>query len=204
MCECLAQHKIEGSATAREAEFGRRLRASEELKITMKLQKAVLGLGGLVLLLGNVCFGQEVKTDYDRAADFSKYRTYCWRKVQTQDALWVDRIKSAVNSALESKGWTQGDSGCDIAILAIEIIRNQQTLNTYYDNFGGGWRWRGFGGFGESTTTVDTYKVGSLVVDLFDTQTKTLVWRGSSTDALSDKSLSARMIWSRSTSVRIL
>jgi hypothetical protein len=154
----------------------------------MKLQKAVFALSGLVLLVGNVCFAQQVKTDYDRSADFSKYRTYCWEKVQTPDPLWVDRIKEAVNSALQSKGWTQAQSGCDIAIVAIEINRNQQTLNTYYDNFGGGWRWRGFGGFGESTTTVDTYKVGSLVVDLFDSNTKDLVWRGSSTDMLSDKS----------------
>jgi hypothetical protein len=154
----------------------------------MKLQKAVFALSGLFLLLGNACFAQQVKTDYDRSADFSKYKTYCWEKVQTQDPLWVDRIKSAVNSALQSKGWTQAESGCDISIIAIEINKNQESLNTYYDNFGGGWRWRGFGGFGESTTTVDTYKVGSLVVDLFDSKTKGLVWRGSSTDMLSDKS----------------
>ncbi|HZC36654.1 MAG TPA: DUF4136 domain-containing protein, partial [Chthoniobacterales bacterium] len=109
-------------------------------------------------------------------------------KVQTQDSLWVDRIKAAVNSALAAKGWTQVESGGDICIMAIEINRNQQTLNTYYNGFGGGWRWRGFGGFGESTTTVDTYKVGTLVVDLFDAKTKTLVWRGVSSDTLSDKS----------------
>jgi hypothetical protein len=69
-----------------------------------------------------------------------------------------------------------------------ENDRDHQTLNTYYDDFGGVWRWRGFGGFGESTTTADTYKVGTLVLDLFDTKTKTLVWRGMSSDILSDKS----------------
>jgi hypothetical protein len=56
------------------------------------------------------------------------------------------------------------------------------------DGLAGGWRWRGFGGFGEATTTVDTYKVGTLVVDLFDAHSKTLIWRGSSSDTLSDKS----------------
>ena len=70
----------------------------------------------------------------------------------------------------------------------MEINRNHQTLNTYYDDFGGGWRWRGFGGFGESTTTSETYTVGTLVVDLFDAKTKTLVWRGVSSGMLSDKS----------------
>jgi hypothetical protein len=43
-------------------------------------------------------------------------------------------------------------------------------------------------GAGESTTTVDTYKVGTLVVDLFETNTKNLVWRGVSSETLSDKS----------------
>ena len=80
------------------------------------------------------------------------------------------------------------ESGGDVAIVAIETTQNQQTLNTFYDGFGGGWRWRGAGGFGNATTTVDNYKVGSLVVDLFDAHTKTIIWRGSSSDTLSDKS----------------
>jgi len=51
---------------------------------------------------------------------------------------------------------------------------------------GGGWRWGG--GFGEATTNVDHYRVGTLVVDLFDARTKKLVWRGSASDTLSNKS----------------
>ena len=46
----------------------------------------------------------------------------------------------------------------------------------------------GFGSFGESTTTFDTYRVGRLVVDLFDAKTKNLVWRGVSNGMLSNKS----------------
>jgi hypothetical protein len=80
------------------------------------------------------------------------------------------------------------DSGGDVALIAVESTQDQQTLNTFYDGFGGGWRWRGFGGFGDSTTTVDTYKVGTLVIDLFDASTKKLIWRGSASDTLSDKS----------------
>jgi hypothetical protein len=53
---------------------------------------------------------------------------------------------------------------------------------------GGGWGWRRFGGggFGDATTTTETYQVGSLVVDLFDAKTKTLIWRSSSSDTLSN------------------
>jgi hypothetical protein len=130
-------------------------------------------------------FGQQVKTDYDRNANFSQYKTYSWEKVQTQDALLVDRVKAAVNAALAAKGWTQVDAGGDVSIMAMETTQNQQTLNTFYDGFGGGWRW---GGFGDATTTTETYKVGTLVVDLFDTKTKNLIWRGSSSDTVSNSS----------------
>ena len=60
--------------------------------------------------------------------------------------VWVDRIKSAVNSALGSKGWTLVDSGGSVSIMALEMNQTHQTLNTYYDGFGGGWGWRGWGG----------------------------------------------------------
>lgn len=141
-----------------------------------------------MLLFAAASFAQQVKTDYDRDANFNQYKTYSWEQVQTQDSLWVDRIKEAVNSVLAAKGWTPVISGGDVAIVAVETTQNQQTLDTFYDNFGGGWGWRGFGGFGESTTTAENYKVGTLVVDLFDAKTRKLIWRGSASDALSNKS----------------
>jgi hypothetical protein len=125
----------------------------------------------------------QVKTDYDHSANFGHYKTYSWEKVQTKDPLMVDRIKDAVNAALAAKGWTQVDSGGDVSVVAMEITKNQQTLNTFYDSFGGGWRW---GGFGDATTTTETYQVGTLVVDLFDAKAKNLIWRGSSSDTLSN------------------
>src|ERR1700726_1790112 len=152
----------------------------------MNMQRTILASVGIALLAASAAFAQQVKTDYDRSANFSQYKTYSWEKVQTQDQLWVDRIKQAVNTALAAKGLTPVESGGDIAIVAIEMTKNQQTLNTFYDGFGGGWRWGG--GFGNATTTVDNYKVGTLVVDLFDANTKQIIWRGSSSDTLSDKS----------------
>src|SRR5438270_12650368 len=108
---------------------------------------------GLTLVLATVSFAQHVKTDYDHSANFGQYKTYSWEKVRTKDPLMVDRIKDAVNTALTAKGWTQVDSGGDVSVVAMEITKNQQTLNTFYDGFGGGWRWRGMGGFGDATTT---------------------------------------------------
>ncbi|MGH2479552.1 MAG: DUF4136 domain-containing protein, partial [Ktedonobacteraceae bacterium] len=39
----------------------------------------------------------------------------------------------------------------------------------------------------DATTYVENYKVGTLVVDMFDTNTKKLIWRGSASDTLSGK-----------------
>src|SRR5260370_11830805 len=128
-------------------------------------------------------FAQQVKPDYAHNANFGQYKTYSWEKVQTKDPLMVDRIKSAVNSALAAKGWMEVPSGGDVEVFAIETTQNQQILDTFYNGFGGGRRWRGFG---DATTTVETYTVGTLVVDLFDAKTEKLIWRSSSSDTLSD------------------
>jgi len=61
--------------------------------------------------------------------------------------------------------------------------RQEKSLNTFYDGFGGGWRWGG--GFGTATTTVDTYEEGTLIVDMFDAKTKQTIWRGTATQRVS-------------------
>jgi hypothetical protein len=156
----------------------------------MKFQRVVFALIGMMFLFAAKSPAQQVKTDYDRSANFAQYKTFSWEHVKTQDPLFVDRIKNAVNSVLVTKGWTEVESGGDVSIVAMQMTQNEQTLNTFYDGFGGGWGWRRFGGggFGEATTTTETYKVGTLVVDLFDAKTKKLLWRGNSSDTLSNNS----------------
>jgi hypothetical protein len=160
----------------------------------MKIKKPLFVLIPLLLCLSSAAssFAIDVKTDFDRGTDFGRYKTFCWQKVETRNPLWIERIKAAVNAALTAKGWSQAESSsaCDVALVAMEIKRDHDTVNTFYNNFGGGWGWRGFGGggFGEATTTTDTYQTGTLIVDLFDAKTKNLVWRGSATDTLSNNS----------------
>jgi len=156
----------------------------------MKLQRMVLILTVMMFAFAGGLSAQQVKTDYDHNANFTQYKTYSWEQVKTKDPLFVDRIKSAVNAALTAKGWTEVPSGGDVSIIAIQTTQDQQTLNTFYDGMGGGWGWRRFGGggFGDATTTTETYQVGTLVIDLFDTKTKQLIWRGTASDTLSNNS----------------
>ena len=139
----------------------------------------------LFLVMLESAFAQHTHTDFDHQANFSHYKTYSWQEIKPPDSLWDSRIKNAVDAQLEAKGLSQVDSGGDIALVAIKTTQTQRTLRTFYDGFGGGWRWRG--GFGSSTTTEQDYKEGTLVVDMFDAKTKQLIWRGSAEDTLSDK-----------------
>ena len=140
----------------------------------------------VVFVLTAASLAQQVKTDYDRDANFSKYKTFSFEKIQTEDPLWVDRIKSAVGASLTARGLSQVDSGGDISVVAVGMTKTQQRLDTFYNGFGGGWRWGGR--FGDATTTTETYQVGTLVVDLFDSNTKELLWRGSASGTVSNKS----------------
>jgi hypothetical protein len=161
----------------------------------MKLRYTLAALAGAALLLSAACaFADDVKTDFNHQTDFSSYHTYSWGTVQMADPMAVDRVKHAVDDALQQKGWQEVPSGGQVTIMVKGQIRNEQELETFYDGlgggWGGGWRWGGWGwgpggGFGESTTTVNNVPEGHLIVDIFDTQTKQLVWRGISSAELS-------------------
>jgi hypothetical protein len=126
----------------------------------------------------------KVTTDYDHRADFTRLKTYSWMRAEAGNPLWPDRIKRAVDTELSKKGWTEVPNNGDASLAAFGSTSTQKRLQTFYNNFGPGWGWRGFG---ESTTYVDEQPVGTLVVDIFDSHNKHLIWRGIVSDAISDK-----------------
>jgi hypothetical protein len=148
-------------------------------------RQARLSLGlALMLAIGTTAFAQNVKTDYAKDVDFTQYKTFMWiKEPQTTNPLVKQRVIDDVNAALTAKGLRLVTSGADLCIAAHAATKENRTLNTFYDGFGGGWRWGGR--FGSATTTVDTYTVGTLVVDLFDAKTKDAIWRGTSSKTLS-------------------
>ena len=142
----------------------------------------MLAIPLFVVALATAVFADNVSVDYDHAANFNQVKTYSWSRVHTANSIWDDRVKDAVDKELAAKGWTQVPSGGDVALVAIEKTSVQQQYDTFYDSFGG---FRRFGGFGESTTSVDNYRVGTLMVSMFDRNSKQLIWRGTSTSDLS-------------------
>jgi Domain of unknown function (DUF4136) len=150
------------------------------------MKKIIYSLFSLLLLSAGVSsFAAQITTDYDHSANFSQYKTYSWIKVQAGDSLWADRIQQDVDAQLSAKGWTKVPANGNASISAFESTQNETTLDTFYNGFGGGWRWRGAGGMGMSTTTTDVTKVGTVLVDIFDTQNHQLIWRGKESADLS-------------------
>jgi len=146
---------------------------------------ARLSLGvALIVVIGTAAFAQNVKTDYAKGTDFAQYKTFMWiKEPQTTNPLTKQRVIDDVNAALTARGLRLVTSNADLCIAAHAATSQNRTLNTFYDGFGGGWRWGGR--LGSATTTVDTYTVGTLVVDIFDSKTKDAIWRGTSSKTLS-------------------
>ena len=151
-----------------------------------RIGKTLIGLLFLLSIAG-VAVAAKIMSDFDPSANFSQYKTFMWiRKPHMQDPLMDDRIVNAINAELAGKGWTLVDDGADVGVAAHVATKKSHTLETFYNGFGGwGWHYWG-GGMGIATTHVDSYTVGTLVVDLFDSRTKQLIWRGWANDALPD------------------
>jgi Domain of unknown function (DUF4136) len=132
---------------------------------------------------------QDVVVDFDKAADFSHYKTFAL-KLGTSwgNQLSEKRVMDEITSGLQEKGWKVAPEGSADAIVVLHgATQMKKSLNTFYSGGYGGYRWGGWGGMGDSTTTVSEYKVGTLVTDIFDAKSKNLIWRGTASDEISDK-----------------
>lgn len=141
-----------------------------------------------------------VTTDSDPSVNLASYKTYYWAQKPSSGAPLMDqRIVADVDAQLQAKGFTLAADG-DIALSANVSTTEKQSLDTFYTGPAmGGWGWRGgwggrgwgmgmqgMGGMGmaDTTTTVNNYEVGTLVVDMFDTKTKEAIWRGTASGAV--------------------
>lgn len=147
----------------------------------MRIRNSLIKVSALLALVASAAFAGNVTSDYDHHVNFGNYKTYSWGKIETANSIWNSRVKDAIARQLAAKGWTETPAGGNVTLVAVETTHEKEQLNTFYDGFGG----RRFGGFGDATTTVENYKIGTLVVDMFDQSSKNLVWRASSSSALS-------------------
>ncbi len=158
----------------------------------MKVSRIVFGLGFL-LIVTNCALAQKVNVDWDKAANFSGFKTYTWAKgTPTENPMMGDRVVADVDAQLAAKGLqkVEHSAGPDLVVVYHAGRTTETTMNTIDTGmYGGGWgRWGGYGGMGGSSTTyVDKILVGQLVVDIGDVKAKKYIWRATASGTIPDK-----------------
>jgi hypothetical protein len=150
----------------------------------MKKRTCFVWLAALLVVTGTL-LGQDVRYNFDKNTDFSKFKTYKW--VSLKDAPKVndlvdEQIKDAVDSQLATKGLTkvEGDDA-DLYIGYQVGVTSEKQFTSFDSGWGAGPGWyRGgwYGGGGMTTGSTSTIYIGQLALDMNDRSNKELVWRG--------------------------
>lgn len=117
------------------------------------------------------CASAQVKTDFDQNANFSDYQTYSWMNTtrmsaMAQATLFDRRLRAAVESQLAAKGLKKADGNGEADILIVYHAGVQDKLDVQqWGYFGRRW-------------DVREYQQGTLIVDVVDAKSMSLVWRG--------------------------
>jgi hypothetical protein len=154
----------------------------------------------IALLVGGVTasMAQDVRYDYDKEKDFSKFKSYKWVSIKgadQPDELTGKRVMTSVDAELATKGLTKTDSDTADLYLGYQTAIGTEKQFTSYNTgwgYGPGWGagWYGAnGGMSSSTTygSTSTVYVGQLDLSMYDPASKQLVWRGVATKTLDPK-----------------
>lgn len=142
----------------------------------MRIPTLVSGL----MLLGTTAFAQDVSYDFDRTANFTGYKTYAWvRGTPLNDEINHRRIVNAVDTQLAAKGFTQVDTSANPDVLVAYHATFNRDLQI--SGFSSGWGPYRFGANRTGSARTEQILVGTLVIDMVDANTRTIVWRGTAT-----------------------
>src|SRR5215510_5073932 len=159
------------------------------------MKKVSFFLSALLLVGAQSLRAQDVRYDFDKEKDFSKYKTYKWVPIKgadKPDGLTDSKIVAAVDADLAKKGLTKTDSEDADLYVGHQTAIGEEKQYTSYDTgwgYGPGWGggWYGGGGTTTTTGTTSTIYVGQLALDMYTPAAKALVWRGAASKTLDPK-----------------
>ena len=146
-----------------------------------------LAIVGILAASVSACgYGIKATSDYDRRANVSNYGSFFMLKGNSSgDAVTDERLMSDVKNMLLLKGWLEVPEGDGQAAVIIHTATaTDHTYESFYRGWGG-WRWR-WTPVSDPPEFAEDYKVGTVVVTIFDADAKQAIWRGFATDAISD------------------
>jgi hypothetical protein len=145
----------------------------------------------LCLVLPAMAGDTGVKTDFDPAVDFTKFKTYSFVGGQELSKTGLlsnpetrERIKNFIGGVMENRGLHEvpRDTPHDLAVRYWVARRQKTDVTPTFDT--DAWMWGGYppywsGAWGWYYTeyVVTNYVDGSLIVDLLNPANKELVWR---------------------------
>jgi hypothetical protein len=143
--------------------------------------KAIKMIPVVLLLFLSSCSTVRVNSDYDKNADFSRYKTFAFQKngidkVEISD-LDKKRILRAIDNEMIKKGFTKSETP-DLLINIFTKEREQVDINQYHSSWGYGWRWGWDPFMWGGQTTVTSTTEGTLFIDIIDAAKKELIWQG--------------------------
>jgi len=152
-------------------------------------------LASVLLLAGaRSASAQDVRYNFDKEADFTKFKTYKW--VILKDAAKVNelvdkQIKSTVDAELAKKGLTKVDADNADLYLGYQAGIGQERQYTSFNTgwgYGPGWYGGGWygGGGGMTTGQTSTIYIGQLALDFYTPAAKSLVWRGAASKTIDE------------------
>jgi hypothetical protein len=147
------------------------------------------------LLLLCTSWAQDVRYNFDKNADFSKYKTYRWvtlKDVSKMNELVDNDIKTSIDRALASKGLVRSDAeSADLYIGYQGAVGEEKQFTSYNTDwgYGSGWNRGGWYGPSSSMTTgqTSTIHIGQLALDMYDSNNHSLIWRGIASKTLDPK-----------------
>jgi len=153
----------------------------------MTVFRPLLAVAALFLLAGCGAVAPDIRTDYDRSADFSRYRTFGFVPEPTESRAGYETIagkyiRAAVSRQMEQRGYTLSDSPDLLINYSMKVEEKQSvtpytTLRPYYGYRSNRYRtWVGYQW--ETDTITSDYTEGTLNIDLVDRGQKQLVWEG--------------------------
>jgi len=128
------------------------------------------------------CSTIKTSFDYDKQADFSKYKTYQFSNEVSAipiNQLNRDRLIAAIETEMAAKGFTKSDNP---DVLIDIIIKADQKVDATATTTGTGYRYpyryAYGGGFSTTQVTYNEYTVGTLFISMVDNSMQKIVWQG--------------------------
>jgi hypothetical protein len=137
-----------------------------------------------------IATAQSVSYNYAQGVDFSLYKTYEWvdiEGVSAGDELLDSEIKQAIDAQLVAKGLTKSQQGGQLYVAYQVSFPREKQIGQYirggYGGHGPGWGYGciygdTYGGPPRSIENNSTIPFGNLVLDIYDSAFKELLWRG--------------------------